>query len=593
MVDAVIAGGGVDGSGGQARAAGRGEWYDVGAAGLSGAVALARARRAVLVVDGGQPRNAPAAHVHNYLSRDGAAPSELLAVGRAEVTGYGGRIISGHVTSAARLDSQDDRGGFRVTLTDGASVYARRLLVATGLVDELPDVPGVAERWGRDVLHCPYCHGWEVRDQALGVLATGPLAVHQAQLFRQWSADVTLFLHTEPEPTVEESEQLAARGITVVRGKVASLEVTDDHLSGVRLASGQVVPRQAVVVGPRVAARADVLTSLGLEVTEQRVAGQVIGAYVATDPTGATAVPGVWVAGNVADLMAQVIAAADAGLRAAAAINADLVAEDIERAVAARRNPSPIAAELAAQDAGRRCPSPRALRGGAVVTGRHTPHAHDHQGDGPGDGAMGEAFWNERYRSRDALWSGNPNPQLVAEAADLVPGTALDVGCGEGADAIWLAERGWRVTAVDFSVVALERGAAQAAERGAAVARRIDWRHEDLTAWVPAEASYDLVSAQFFLHLPKEPREAIFRVLAASVAPGGSLLIVGHHPSDLQTTIPRPPLPELFFTASDVAALLDTHGWDIAVNAARERGATDPQGRTVTIHDAVLRARRR
>jgi len=178
------------------------------------------------------------------------------------------------------------------------------------------------------------------------------------------------------------------------------------------------------------------------------------------------------------------------------------------------------------------------------MTGEHTLHAHAHQGDGPGAGAMGEAFWDERYGSRDALWSGNPNPQLVAEAADLVPGTALDVGCGEGADAIWLAERGWRVTAVDISAVALERGAAQAAKRGADVARRIDWRHEDLTAWVPAEASYDLVSAQF-MHLPKNVRESFFRVLAAAVTAGGSLLIVGHHPSDLQI-IPRPLPPEFF-----------------------------------------------
>ncbi len=203
---------------------------------------------------------------------------------------------------------------------------------------------------------------------------------------------------------------------------------------------------------------------------------------------------------------------------------------------------------------------------------------------------MDEAFWDERYRSTGGLWSGNPNPQLVAEAADLAPGTALDAGCGEGADAIWLAARGWRVTAVDVSTVALERGDAQAAERGADVARRIDWRHEDLTDWIPAEASYDLVSAQF-MHLPKGPREALFRALAAAVAPGGSLLIVGHHPSDL-TTIPRPALPDLFFTASDVAALLDPHGWDVLVSAARARGVTDPDGRTGAIHDAVLRARR-
>ncbi|WP_433256613.1 FAD-dependent oxidoreductase [Streptosporangium sp. CA-135522] len=153
--------------------------YDVvvvggGAAGLSGALTLARARRSVLVIDAGRPRNAPAAHVHAYLTREGMPPSQLLAAGRAEVTGYGGEIVTGDVVAAERLD----RGSFRVVLGDGSAVVADRLLVATGLVDELPPLPGMAQRWGRDVLHCPYCHGCEVRDRAIGVLATGPLAVH-------------------------------------------------------------------------------------------------------------------------------------------------------------------------------------------------------------------------------------------------------------------------------------------------------------------------------------------------------------------------------------------------------------------------------
>jgi SAM-dependent methyltransferase len=199
-------------------------------------------------------------------------------------------------------------------------------------------------------------------------------------------------------------------------------------------------------------------------------------------------------------------------------------------------------------------------------------------------------FWDERYRAADALWSGQPNPPLVTEAADLAPGTALDAGCGEGADALWLAARGWQVTAVDISTVALERGAAHARAVGMEVAQRITWLPADLTSWVPAAASFDLVSAQF-LHLPKDPREALFRRLAAAVAPGGSLLIVGHHPSDLQT-IPRPLSPDRFFTAPDIAALLDPRGWDIVVRAARARGATDPTGRPVTLHDVVLRARR-
>ncbi len=202
-------------------------------------------------------------------------------------------------------------------------------------------------------------------------------------------------------------------------------------------------------------------------------------------------------------------------------------------------------------------------------------------------------FWDTRYRSRSELWSGQPNPQLVAHASELGPGTALDVGCGEGADAIWLAERGWHVTALDVSPVALGRGAKRAAEIGADVAQRIDWLHEDLLTWTGLEAaSYDLVSAQF-VHLPKEPRDALFRLLAASVAPGGTLLIVGHDASDLQTTVGRPPLPELFFTASEVAASLDPAQWDVVVADARPRMTTDPQGRTIRIHDAVLSARRR
>jgi thioredoxin reductase len=314
------------------------ETYDVvvvggGAAGLSGALALVRARRSVLVVDAGQPRNAPAGHVHNYLAAEGTPPAELLATGRDEVTRYGGDIVAGRVEAAA---GQGD--GFLVTLDGGRSVRARRLLVTTGLVDELPDVPGVAERWGRDVLHCPYCHGWEVRDRRVGILATGPLAAQQANLWRQWSPHVMLLVHDTPAPGVEEAERLAARGITVVDGPVAALEVAGDTLTGVRLASGEVVALDAVVVAPRSTARAGVVVSLGLSPVDVEVDGHVVGNRIPADATGATAVPGVWVAGNVADVRAQVIVAAAAGLAAGAAINADLVAEETRDAVDAHRH---------------------------------------------------------------------------------------------------------------------------------------------------------------------------------------------------------------------------------------------------------------
>jgi thioredoxin reductase (NADPH) len=176
-----------------------------------------------------------------------------------------------------------------------------------------------------------------VRDQPIGVLATGPMAVHQALLFRQLSTDVIVFAHTGPELAAEDAAQLDALGVRVVPGEVAALEVTDDRLTGVRLTSGEVVPRAAVVVAPRFTARSEVLASLGLSADEQVVAGHVVGSAVAGDPTGATAVPGVWVAGNVADMSAQVVVSAAAGLRAGAMINADLVAEEARDAVAARR----------------------------------------------------------------------------------------------------------------------------------------------------------------------------------------------------------------------------------------------------------------
>ncbi len=289
----------------------------------------------MLVVDGGEPRNAPAAHIHNYLGRESTPPAELLAIGRTEVTGYGAEVINETATDAIAV-----AGGFEVSLAGGAVVRARRLLVTTGLVDELPEVPGLAERWGREVLHCPYCHGWEVRDQRIGVLATGPAAVHQALLFRQWSDDVILFQHTAAPPSAAEREELAARGIALVEGEVAAVEVAADQLTGVRLRSGEVIGRQAIVVAPRFTARAGVLSSLGLQPTEL-----LMGSSIAADPTGATAVPGVWVAGNVANLMAQVIVSAAAGLSAGAAINADLVAQDTRAAVAAYRDPFTAARE--------------------------------------------------------------------------------------------------------------------------------------------------------------------------------------------------------------------------------------------------------
>lgn len=221
------------------------------------------------------------------------------------------------------------------------------------------------------------------------------------------------------------------------------------------------------------------------------------------------------------------------------------------------------------------------------MTNDTTTVTHTH---GPADPAdmLTQAWWDARYRSADSIWSGNPNPHLVAYVADLPPGTALDVGSGEGADAIWLAAHGWRVTGIDLSPVALERAAQRASAAGQELAEQIEWEHADVLSWDPAPRQFDLVSAQF-MHLPGPAREALHRRLAAAVRPGGTLLIVGHHPSDLETSMGRPNLRDFFYTPEEVATSLRQDDWQITL-ATPERQAVDPEGCAATIHDALLRA---
>ncbi|NBH11051.1 NAD(P)/FAD-dependent oxidoreductase [Amycolatopsis sp. SID8362] len=304
--------------------------YDVlvvggGAAGLNAALMLGRARRRVAVVDARAPRNAPAEHMHGFLSRDGLPPSDLLEIGRAELAGYGVDVLEDSVT---RLEP-----GFTARLASGRELTARRVLVATGVHDDLPGLPGLRESWGTDAVTCPYCHGYEVRDQPLGVLGTEPMSVEHALLVRQWSPDVVYFAHTAP-PSEADRERLDARGIRVVDGVVAAVRRAGGRLTGIELGD-RFVPRTALFLRTRTVPHDELLRGLGY------VEGDV-------DPSGKTSVPGVWAAGNVVDARATVIIAAAQGAAAAGALNHDLVTEDVERAVEAYGGFSPMAERAAA-----------------------------------------------------------------------------------------------------------------------------------------------------------------------------------------------------------------------------------------------------
>lgn len=297
------------------------------AAGLSGALTLARARRRVVAIDAGSPRNRASPHLHGLLGHDGLAPDRLLADGRAEVVAYGGRLVSAVVTGAEQTG-----GDFRLTLDDGQQVGSRRLLVATGLREELPVLDGLREQWGRGVVNCPYCHGWEVRDGRIGVLATGPASPRQALLLRQWSATVIYLTSGGPEPEEEQRSGLVARGIVLDARPIARVvSDSDGRLAGVAFADGQVRPLDALFLAPPLTANDQLLCALGA----RREPSPVGGRWVSVDATGLTSVPGLWAAGNVSNPQANLAVAIAAGAWAGAAINADLVEEETRRALAA------------------------------------------------------------------------------------------------------------------------------------------------------------------------------------------------------------------------------------------------------------------
>jgi thioredoxin reductase/predicted O-methyltransferase YrrM len=514
------------------------------AAGLAAGLQLGRQRRSVIVVDSREPRNAPASHMHSYLGHEGIAPSELAAIGREEVRSYGGEVIQGRATGISRVDSShDDTGRFRVELVGGHSLIARHVLVATGLVDELPDIEGLAQHWGRDVIHCPFCHGYEVRDQRLVQIVTHPMALHPASLFRQLTTQLTLVLHEGVSADDPQLNVLRAGGVAVVDQRIARIVTgADGHIAEVELANGDRIAADAVAIGARFRVRAELLAPLGIFPTQHPTG---LGDFIETNTAGETSVPGLYVAGNLTDPSQQVLQAAAQGSWVAGMISFSLARHDLEAAARPSAN---------------------------------------------------EADWDHRY-SGDQMWSGNPNGTLVREITGMTPGRALDVGAGEGGDAVWLAEQGWRVTANDISPRGLDRVAAVAAERQLS----IECHHGDanaLNAFTPAGSigTYDLVSAHY-ASIPRTPDGRGVANLLNAVAPGGTLLVVSHDITPMRAPVDttqhsRPFDADAYQRVEDfVAALTDSPGWTIEVNESRER----PPGSATHQHhvdDIVLRARR-
>ncbi|MFT3660240.1 MAG: bifunctional NAD(P)/FAD-dependent oxidoreductase/class I SAM-dependent methyltransferase [Gordonia sp. (in: high G+C Gram-positive bacteria)] len=526
-----------------------------GSAGLSAALMAGRACRKVLVIDAGEPRNRFAAHMHGVLGLDGLDPAELLRRGRDEVAAYDVTIRPGAVD---RIDDADD--GLTVTLTDGTVLSTRAVVVASGATDELPAIPGLAEQWGAGVMHCPYCHGWEVRNRPLAVVGVSPFSLHQAELIRQWTDDLTFFTADFGDLDPAAARRLRDRGVKLVSTPVTEILSDDGELTGVLLDDGTRVAVDGIFVAPVPRPNDAFLTGLGLERTTTPM-----GEFLKADPMGRTSHPRIWAAGNVVNPGANVPISIGAAAFAGAAVNAALVTEDFDRAAA------------------------------------------DTADDDPSSPAE---YWENEYAGAQRRWSGrvNATTAAVVDALPGDPGTALDLGCGEGGDAVWLAERGWRVTAVDISQTAVTRGAEGAEQHG--VADRIDWVAADLATWEPS-SSFDLVTTSFLHSSIELPRADILRRAGERVNPGGHLLIVTHvfeGPEDVPPWAVRfhgaeaaddpdlqARLAEMLSPAEDLAALaFDDAEWETVAAEARPREAVGPDGEeTAFVKDGVILLRRR
>ncbi|MEV8266004.1 bifunctional NAD(P)/FAD-dependent oxidoreductase/class I SAM-dependent methyltransferase [Microbacterium sp. NPDC076911] len=511
-----------------------------GPAGLSAALMLGRSRRRVLVLDTAEPRNRFADHMHGVLGHEGATPADLAVRGRGEVEQYG-VIVHG---DSAELVRSTERG-IEVSLRAGEPQHARSLVVASGATDELPQIRGIAQHWGSSVLHCPYCHGWEVKDRRLGLLMVSPAGWHHAQLVRQLSEAVTVFLSAGVELDADLQSQLKARGVTVVTSEVTEVLGTAPELTGVKTADGATVELDALFVATPAHPNDAFLRGLELRVSEGPM-----GTLIEADSVGQTSDARIWAVGNVVTPYANVPLSMGMGSMTGAAVNAFLTGADFDRA----------AAEASASE--------------------------------PQREVEPVMFWNNRYSENGRVWSGNPNRTLVTALDELHPGTAIDLGCGEGADALWLAGQGWTVTGVDISLVAVERAREAAREIGISP-RRIAFTVADLAKWNPPTA-VDLVTASF-LHAPVElPRIDILRRAASWVSPGGHLLILGHAAAPPWARAFDPHRHRFFTAAEDLEKLeLDLSEWTVLIAEERSREATSPSGAQALLDDSVLLLRRR
>lgn len=508
-----------------------------GAAGSGAALQLGRTRRSVVVIDSGQPRNAPAAHMHGYLGFDGMAPVDFLAKAHAELGAYGVTVRSDRVAQVSEVGDQ-----MRCVLASGDVYLARRIVLATGLTDVMPEIEGVTELWGDQVIHCPWCHGWEVRDDAITVVDTAGMGTHQALMFAHLSSNVSLIRNDVPQLSPEDEDRLRLAKVNIIAGKAVTFtKETEGLVIGLETEDSPESENDVVhqtdfaVIGPRFEPNTAPVEAF-VQVSDH---ASGMGRVVVVDETGRTSHPNIYAAGNVCDPMQQVLHAAADGTKVAAMLHGGpggLIDDDLDRARKAD---------------------------------------------------LDQAEWDSRYWDNgNNMWSGQPNGSIVVEAKNLTPGRVLDLGCGEGADAIWFARRGWEATGTDISEVAVDR--ARSAAKDLEVTAHFDV--VDVLLDPPAAGSYDLVAISYPA-LKRDRSLHALRHITEAVARGGRLLVVGHaHDAEaLERAAEHGFDPSEYVSIDDIIATLGSD-FELEVNDQRDR--PNPPVDNHHQRDRVLVARR-